>query len=69
MALIDIMTENRYMTDGISMVSVKWKDLTLQIIHRADVYFTARVPIPIKWFAWAGYSWSTSILHAILTHS
>lgn len=68
MALIDIMTENCYMTDGISMVSVKWKDLTLQIIHHVQM-FTARVPIPIKWFAWAGYSWSTSILHAILTHS
>lgn len=38
MALIDIMTENRYMTDGISMVSVKWKDLRLQIIHHVQMF-------------------------------
>jgi len=56
------------MNDGISVVPVKWKDVRLQIIHHVQM-FTARVPTSMKWFAWVGYSWSTSMLHAIPTRS
>lgn len=56
MSLIDIMTEKRYMTDGISMVRVKWKDLKLRIIHHVQMFILWQVPIPIKRFAWVGCS-------------